>query len=436
LLAIIRFAGGDTVCLDFGEPLEPRGPLEQHVRAILDNFEARKLELFDIGFNDAVPTLVTILEKAGDDPKAILPPVRALGYLGRPIGWNVVSAHALHRDPAVRLAVIRSLGQMGKFNRIKVVQAFLDSPIRAEKREAIIALGKFATPDLIPEIEAAAGPDPELQKLAEEAKQRIQATLQGIETRDFTAFVDAVIDTDEYEDILPLMMMCWPPLKRLLGDTTRSYETRRRALYLLGCAGMVQPLSPMRKIVLDPEEPLDLKIEAIFGLGRIRTRSIVPHLIELLDHDDEALRNVSIDALGRIGDSLALTPLLDRWEANDETWRLRVRLALSRMYSVSGVPALLQPLQTYQPRTIDEIYFVTDSLELISGYHRELIEPMLASSVPAARRDALLLLATFGTKDDNDDLTRFRDTDADSLNQEIANLGIERLKDIPLWDRP
>lgn len=436
MLAIVRFAGEEVACLDFGEPLEPRGAIEEHVRSVLANFEARKLELFDLGLNDVVPVLIKILEKAVDDPKAILQPIRALGYLGRPQGWNVVSAHALHRDPIVRLAVIRTLGQMGKFNRIQLLESFLETPNRAEKREAIIALGKFAKPEVIPEIESAAGQDPELQRLVEEAKRRIDATLKGIETRDFTAFVDAIIDTDEYEDILPLMMMCWPPLKRLLGDRTRSYETRRRALYLLGCAGMRQPLSQMRRIVLDPAEPVDLREQAIFGLGRTRARSIVPHLVELLDHEDLNLRDVSIDALGRIGDAMALTPLLGKWELGEEALRIRLRLAFSRLCSAPGLQALLEPLRTYQPRAIEEIYFITDSLELISGYRRELIESMLASAVPAARRDALLLLATFGTKEDNDDLVRFRDTDEDSVNQEIANLGVERLKDIPLWDRP
>ena len=436
MLAIVRFADGEVACLDFGEPLEPRGSIEEHVRSILANFEARKLELFDLGFNDVVPALVRILEKTGEDPKDILPPMRALGYLGRPQGWSVVSAHALHRDPVVRLAAIRSLGQMGKFNRIKLLESFLESPNRAEKREAIIALGKFAKPEVIPEIESAAGQDPELRKLVEEAKRRIDATLLGIETNDFTAFVDAVIDTDEYEDILPLMMVCWPPLKRLLGDRTRSYETRRRALYLLGCAGMGQPLSQMRKIVLDPEEPFDLQIQAIFGLGRTRARSIVPHLIELLDNENPVLRDVSIDALGRIGDAMALTPLLGKWETGEEPLRVRLRLALSRLCCAPGLAALLEPLRTYQPRAVADVYFITDSLQLIFGYRRDLIEPMLASALPPARRDALLLLATFGTKEDNVDLEHFRDTDEDSVNQEIANLGVERLKDIPLWDRP
>ena len=51
------------------------------------------------------------------------------------------------------------------------------------------------------------------------------------------------------------------------------------------------------------------------------------------------------------------------------------------------------------------------------------------------RRDALLLLATFGTAADSPLLRNYSEFDDDPLNREIANLGVERLKDIPLWER-
>jgi HEAT repeat protein len=436
LLALIRFADGELTCLDFGQPIEPRLTVEEHVRHILADFETRRVELIDIGFQDAVAALIEILKTAGDDLTSLLPPVKALGYLGRPQGAPAVTAHIGHADRAVRLAVIRSLGQMGKFESIPVIEPFLRSPDRRERREAIMALGKFAKPEVVAEMESAAGQDAEFRRLVEEARRRVDATVHGIDTGDFAPFADALIDTDEYEDILALLMMCWPPVKQILGGHTRSFETRRRALFLLSCGAMSQAIPEMRTVLDDAGELLPMRLEAIYGLGRTRARSVVPQLIELMDSGETATRDTTIEALGRIGDARALEPLLRKWRAEEPGLRPQLRLAMSRLCATPGLAALLEPLRSYQPRAIADIYFIDDSLELFSGYRRDRIAPLFGSPLPAARRDALLLLATLGAKDDNETLQSSRDADSDPLNREIADLGIERLKDIPLWERP
>jgi HEAT repeat protein len=436
VLALISFSDGELAGLDFGKPLEPAQSREEQVRAILADYPRRKAELLDIGFSPAVTILTEMLEASGDEAIKILPPIRALGFLGRPQGAAAVSKHINHSDRQVRLATIRTLGQMGKFDSITLVQPFLESPIREERREAIIAMGKFSKPELIPPIEAAADRDPELVKLATEAKARITATLKGIQTKNFSEFVDAVIDTDEYEDIVALILVTWRPLQQLLSDKTRSPQTRARAARLLGMARARKAGPPMRKILADTDEALDLRLRAAEGLGLTRTRSAVDQLAALLTSSEPGMREVSILSLGRIGDARALEPLLQQWDAAGGTIRPQLRLALSRICSRPEIPALLEPLRVYQPRAVDEVHFISDSLALSRGYRRELIAPYLNHRDTAARRDALLLLATFGTDSDSVELKHYRNSDPDPLNQEIANLGLERLKDIPIWERP
>lgn len=54
------------------------------------------------------------------------------------------------------------------------------------------------------------------------------------------------------------------------------------------------------------------RAEAAIALGLLRDRKAVPALAPLLDDDHEQVRAAAIDALGEIGDSWAITPLLAR----------------------------------------------------------------------------------------------------------------------------
>ena len=164
------------------------------------------------------------------------------------------------------------------------------------------------------------------------------------------------------------------------------------------------------------------------------SRGAVPQLVALLK-EPPPMQGFCIFSLGRIGDPVALQPLLELWDGANNDLRQQLRLSIFQLRNSSAVPALLEPLRTYQPRPITNVYLISDSLEISSRYSSVALAPFLDSPLPEARRDALLLLATFGTKDDSALLQTFAENDADSLNREVANLGVERLKDIPLWER-
>jgi HEAT repeat protein len=435
VLALIVFPGGDLAALGFASPPEQGLTPEQHVRAVLAGYSARKGELLDVGSGRAVEILTRILESSGDSPAAILPPIRALGFMARPQGFDAVARHLNHSDAGVRLAVIRTLGQMNKFDAIPLIEPFLRSPNRDERREAIVALGKFGKTEEIQRIDAAAAGDPDLERLAREAAARIAATVKGLRTGRYDELVDAVIDTAEYEDLVGFIMFTKFRLLEILSDKTRDPRTRSRAITVLSLARVRRAGLPMRDILADLSQPDDLRLRAVWGLGLTRTRSAVPQLAALLDDPLPSMRDLCILSLGRIGDTRALEPLIARWDAADGARRDQLRLALFRLRSQTSVAALLDPLRTYQPRAVAEVYFISDSLELSRGYHGAALVPFLNSPLAEDRRDALLLLATFGTAADSPLLKNYSEFDDDALNREIANLGVERLKDIPLWER-
>jgi hypothetical protein len=146
------------------------------------------------------------------------------------------------------------------------------------------------------------------------------------------------------------------------------------------------------------------------------------------------MRDVCILSLGRIGDARALEPLLARWDPTRPALCNNLRLAAFRVCSLDE-SALLAPLRTYQPRSVESVYLISDKLALSTGFSREAIEPVLANPKLPARRHALLMLATFGEAAESPALQHYRDVETDSLNREIANLGVERLKNIPIWER-
>ena len=167
--------------------------------------------------------------------------------MGRPKGFEAVAPFVKDTNPKVRLAAIRSLGQMGKFDAIPLVEPFLQSSDLEERKQAIIAMGKFAKPDKIPAINSAAAGNPEFERLAREAAARIAATVKGISTSHYDDLVDAVILTDEFEDLTSVIFVTKFRLLEILSDKKSDSTARERALRILALAKVRRAGSPMRR---------------------------------------------------------------------------------------------------------------------------------------------------------------------------------------------
>jgi hypothetical protein len=89
------------------------------------------------------------------------------------------------------------------------------------------------------------------------------------------------------------------------------------------------------------------KSEAALALGLLRVPAAVPLLIPLLDDDHEQVRAASIDALGQIGDPVAIAPLLASMSEPTRHERARVVQAL-RGFGERATRALVQHGQKHE----------------------------------------------------------------------------------------
>jgi HEAT repeat protein len=191
----------------------------------------------------------------------------------------------------------------------------------------------------------------------------------------------------------------------------------------------------MRRIAVNAGMPPSLRRRAVQGLGLTEARSALRELAGFLDSDDVRMVEYAIRSLGQLGDPAALEPLTEHWQSVPSELRGELRLAIARVAKTAAVTSLLAPLRIYQPRTVEKIQLIADDDVIATGYRPAVLAPFFTSQSSQARRDALLLAATLASEEEADVLREAVETEADPMNVEIARLGLERLKNIPLWER-
>lgn len=423
LLVVIVLATGELASFNLGPSLDPDLTPDVRVQFILADFDARIDLLWDMDPTTASQALLDRLGRGSLSPTDQAHVIQALGIVGRPLGAPSVERFVTHPDMGIRLASIRSLGQMGKFSSIPLIEPYLSDANPQFRRTALIALGKFGKPDLIPKFEDAARRDSSLLPLAQDAKRRTTA----IAGKNFPAFVDAVLPTDEYRDLLPLLMVTWQSLVDLLPQKDRGPLVRLRATKLLGLGRMRRASQNLTAIVADPQEPADLRLEAVVALGRCRIRSSADQLIALLNSPEQPFQDAAITSLGQLGVPEALDPLLKKWNDRGGSLRERIRLAVLRSSTVAGSELLADLLASDSPFSYKRIVVIDSSLNLTDSFRLELIEPWLTNSSPSVRRDAALLIAFLGRRADAPKLERMR-SDPDAANRELAERALRRLR--------
>jgi hypothetical protein len=217
------------------------------------------------------------------------------------------------------------------------------------------------------------------------------------------------------------------PLADLVMDRRNSPLSRSRALRLLGFAAARKSAPLMTSILSNLEEPLEVRVQAAYGIGRCRFRPAVQPLIDALDRPEPPLQDTAVVALGEIGQSAALEPLLAKWDVRDGALRERLRLAARRVCPLPGTDILQELLGRNQSAAGAKIYFIDESLALLGGYRDELVGAQLRSRQPEARRDAILLLSLFGSAADIGRLRTLSTEDADPNVRELAARGMRRL---------
>lgn len=430
MLALVYSPGrldqGEAYSLEFGAPLDPKMTPEELIDWVLEDYDNRRDYIWSIEMPAAVTILSEKAPAADGDKQRLLGAVRALGWIGKPRGNDVVEPLLDGQDDGVKLAAVRAVGQMGVFATVPKIQRFLGHPERPFRKEAIIALGKYARTEAAQGVDGAAGADPELMRLASEAKRRAAAT-EGLFAHrvGMPRVVEVILETDEYEDLAGLMGFVWEVLRDIAADHARDAKLRIRAVRLLGLGRIAKARNMVRKMLIDPE-PRGLKLAAVTALGRMKAISAIGPLSEILNDNDRELKMAAIVSLGQIGFPTALEPLLRRWDDEGGGLRADLRLAARRVCPLGAVNlADLIKSNAAPPRA--EVRVIDDHLGLGRGFQDGQIGSMLAHSDARARRDALLLFALFGQPSDARRLAEAENADPDPANRELAARARQRL---------
>ena len=349
MLALARTSATELVYFEFGEPLDPYPPLEERVRWILADFERRRAEFASLSITRCTGLLSDWLVEAAGDAQTLLPLIRALGFLRSANSASVLEPYLSHPSSEVRRETILALGRIGVPETLRALEPNMQSPIPALRRAAIIALGKSRDLQIFSRLEAAAGADLELQFLVRQGRRRLEA----VQAKDAYAFVDAVMESEEYEDLLSVWEVAKDPVIAVLGDRTRDLVIRRRALELIAIVRVRQAGPILAAILTGERDSPEFLTDAAVAAGRCKAREAVEPLIALLDDEHPLVVEAAITSLGQIGSLAALSPLMAKWSDHAGALRARIRLAAFRLADVAGADLLID---SWQP---EEIYKAT-----------------------------------------------------------------------------
>lgn len=174
---------------------------------------------------------------------------------------------------------------------------------------------------------------------------------------------------------------------------------RWHALGALGQLGDPRAIGSLKKVLFQDTNDF-LRWGAAEALGYLGEEQVADELIETLKTENSDMRIWAAEALGRLGDTHAVHPLLDQWEklpdsAENTSERCKIALALGRLGQTIALNPLVDNL-----KNPDSIVRWTSAYALRNLGDVRAVEPLLAilnkDSEPMVRRGAANALGELG----------------------------------------
>ncbi|HJL17274.1 MAG TPA: HEAT repeat domain-containing protein [Sandaracinaceae bacterium LLY-WYZ-13_1] len=234
-------------------------------------------------------------------------------------------------DAEARVAAAELLGRRGQRRRDAVVPLLRerlreddDWRVRASSGRA---LGRLAARDAVPDlVRALRDPVVDVRVVAAAAIWRlpdpaaVPALLELLRDRDASARQWGALALGVIRD-----RRATRPLVTLLDDAEA--DVRTDAIRSLGRLRDPRAVSPLEAYARDDDHAMDERIEAINALSSLSGPEKNDALVRLIRHDEARIRARAVQALGRVGDALAIPALRERREAEDVR---TVRAAIDR----------------------------------------------------------------------------------------------------------
>jgi hypothetical protein len=332
--AILNLPGRRLLRFAIGEPPEPVFEPEAHLRWVLDDYGARRAEQWRVPpqLGGLLLTKLYYEDQAAASRARLPATLLAFGFYGMLVGY--ARHYALEAlAPASGSAAMAGARALGSFRRVEVVpelQRALSGPDDSVRRESYLSWAKLARPQDLPDLDQAAVGDSEREAIAEIARLRVAAQARN----DTPGYLRATLShRDFYEDLVGLAKLLVKDLSSLLTTPLALDDLqRRRCFRVLGLARVRDRAAGGQALglALEPTTDRGLRFESVVYLGRARANAGEP-LCAVLDDPDAGLVRATVVALGEIGDSVAIGPLLNHYDSHGGSLRSDVELAAYRM---------------------------------------------------------------------------------------------------------
>ena len=425
MFALFQLLDGRVGSAELGTVLDPALDGDGVIERMCAEDARRADELWDVPGHVAREKLTRMLVERNVGGRALAAAARALGALHCRGASELLIALLSDGDEHVGIGTVEALARVGSSRLTEAIRAASTVGSQALRRAVATTLAALGAWDHAEPLLQAVVADEELVLLARERHVRARSLDTGsVGPADL---VRSYIESRDWRDLLAFVSVVGPRLEATSGSPRFSDEARIRAAALLLIRGWASVGLEAVPFLTRKHISLEARRELVVGMGRSRIAEAVPKLITLLDHPDQAMQEAAVIALGRIGRSAALGPLLTRWDAREGALRPLILVALRRLCSVDGAEYLRGFLEYDSDPLIETAVFVGDDGELAPQLPRPWLVRALSAERPEARRDAALLLALFGDASDAPALEALARREQDADVKAIAARGHARL---------